>query len=155
GTRADDLITLRGYPLHPELDASECLTFVEAKLAEVERLKSMALRLGKRYYLRGLRSRLARESEPTPRPKCVALRSHLRLLPDGGVPVCQFNTEVIGNLLTDSFETVWESVAAREARRWVDACTGCWAECEVVPNAIYSGDMLREALSTRKKRAKQ
>ena len=29
------------------------------------------------------------------------------------------------------------------AREWVDRCPGCWAECEVLPNAIYSGDLLR------------
>jgi MoaA/NifB/PqqE/SkfB family radical SAM enzyme len=76
----------------------------------------------------------------------VALRSHLRLLPDGGVPVCQFNTEVVGNLLRQSFDEVWRSAAAQKSRDWVDACTGCWAECEVVPNAVYSGDIWRGAL---------
>jgi len=25
----------------------------------------------------------------------------------------------------------------------VDACPGCWAECEVIPNALYSGAFLR------------
>jgi hypothetical protein len=71
----------------------------------------------------------------------VALRSHLRLLPDGGVPVCQFNTERIGNLLHQSWEEVWHRAPAQSSRQWVDDCPGCWAECEVIPSALYSGDL--------------
>ena len=36
--------------------------------------------------------------------------------------------------------------ATRASRGWVDRCPGCWAECEVVPNAIYTGDVLRAAI---------
>jgi MoaA/NifB/PqqE/SkfB family radical SAM enzyme len=72
----------------------------------------------------------------------VALRSHLRLLPDGRVPVCQFNTETVGNVLHQSFEEVWHGMNARSSRQWVDACPGCWAECEVLPSALFSGDLL-------------
>jgi hypothetical protein len=57
--------------------------------------------------------------------------------------VCQFNTERVGNLVTQSFDEVWRGVAATESRAWVDACRGCWAECEVLPSAIYTGDILR------------
>ena len=39
-------------------------------------------RLAKRYYLQGIRNRLL-DGEGVPNPKCVALNSHLRLLPDG------------------------------------------------------------------------
>jgi MoaA/NifB/PqqE/SkfB family radical SAM enzyme len=70
----------------------------------------------------------------------------LRLLPDGQVPVCQFNTETVGSLLEQSLEEIWHAENARRQRAWVDACPGCWAECEVVPNALYSGDMLVSAL---------
>jgi hypothetical protein len=63
-------------------------------------------------------------------------------LPDGSIPVCQFNGEVVGNLHTHSLDEVWQSQRANEARAWVDRCSGCWAECEVVPSAIYSGDMI-------------
>ena len=152
GTRADDLIVGRGYPLHPALDPEESLAFVERELGRVERLRNPLLRIGKRYYLRGLRDRLAGVPDPQPRPRCVALRSHLRLLPDGSVPVCQFNTEVVGNLLRQSFDEVWRGEAARPSRAWVDACSGCWAECEVVPNAVYSGDIWRGALPSPGKR---
>jgi hypothetical protein len=70
------------------------------------------------------------------------VRSHLRLLPDGSVPVCQFNTETVGNLLRDNFDDVWHGAAATAARAWVDDGPGCWAECEVMPSALYTGDLL-------------
>lgn len=142
GTRAEHLIVTRGYPLHPALREADVSGFVERELARVGRYRDPLLRRGKRYYLRGLRARLRGDARPAPRPACVALRSHLRLLPDGGVPVCQFNTETVGNLLHEPFERVWRSAAAAESRRWVDACPGCWAECEVMPNAIFTGDIL-------------
>jgi MoaA/NifB/PqqE/SkfB family radical SAM enzyme len=146
GQRAPELIPMRGYPLHPDLDRGECLAFAEAELCALGRIRSRSLRLAKRYYLQGLLARLQGEQPARPKPKCVALRSHVRLLPDGAVVVCQFNTEPIGNLTLQSFEDLWHAAAARRAREWVDACSGCWAECEVMPNAIYSGDLLAHAL---------
>ncbi|HWO13588.1 MAG TPA: radical SAM protein [Polyangiaceae bacterium] len=143
GRRASDLVVLAGYPLHPDLDAAQALEFARGELERVGAIADPALRAGKRYYLAGLVARLEQQVEPRPKPKCVALRSHIRLLPNGDVPVCQFNTESLGNLLEEGFETLWHKAAAAAARRWVDACSGCWAECEVVPNALYSGDLLR------------
>jgi MoaA/NifB/PqqE/SkfB family radical SAM enzyme len=141
GKKAEHLIVPQGYPLHPKLNGADVIGFVEDELSRVSRLRSRTTRIGKRYYLRGLLSRLKGAHEPTPRPRCVALRSHIRLLPDGRVPVCQFNTETVGSLLTDSFEEVWGGTSAMASRRWVDACPGCWAECEVMPSAIYTGDV--------------
>ena len=145
GTRAEHLIVPTGYPLHPSLEGADVIGFVERELELAERLP-MRERIGKRYYLRGLLERLKKEAEPSPHPRCVALRSHLRILPDGRVPVCQFNTETVGNLHTSSFEEVWGSASATGARGWVDACPGCWAECEAIPSAIYTGDIARAAL---------
>lgn len=142
GMKAEHLIVPTGYPLHPRLQGADVQGFVEQELRRVGEFRDPLLRRGKRYYLRGLRSRLRGDARPKYRPSCVALRSHLRLLPDGGVPVCQFNTETVGNLLRDSFETVWYSAAAGGQRKWVDECPGCWAECEVVPSAIFTGDIL-------------
>lgn len=152
GTRAEDLIS-RGYPLHPALEGADVIGFVDRELARTSALRSAALRFGKRYYLRGLRARLALrrpaegraasaggDGRPSPNPRCVALRSHVRLLPDGRVPVCQFNTETVGSLLTQTLDEVWSGAAANASRAWVDACPGCWAECEVMPSALYSGD---------------
>jgi MoaA/NifB/PqqE/SkfB family radical SAM enzyme len=144
GRRAADLIPLQGYPLHPKLAGADAAGFARRQLGELGALRDPLLRIGKRYYLRGLAERLEGAAEPRPKPRCVALRSHLRLLPDGSVPVCQFNTERVGNLLAQPFDAVWHGAPARAQRAWVDACTGCWAECEVVPNALYSGDLLKE-----------
>lgn len=146
GTCAEDLLPTRGYPLFEALDREQALRFVQRELEVGPSVRDPIVRIGKNYYLAGLRDRLSGTNHPRPHPKCVALRSHLRLLPDGSVPVCQFNTEIVGNLLKQSFEDVWNGVEASTHRAWVDACPGCWAECEVVPNAIYSGDIWRGLL---------
>jgi Fe-coproporphyrin III synthase len=100
-------------------------------------------RLAKRYYLRGIAHRLLRQ-EGKPNPPCTALQSHLRLFPNGDVPTCQFNSKITGNLRRQSFAEVWHSARTSEQRAWVRACAGCWAECEVLPSAVYSGDLIRE-----------
>ena len=100
-------------------------------------------RLAKRYYLRGIRNRLL-EKRGTPNPKCVALNAHLRIFPNGDIPTCQFNSRVIGNLRQQTFLEIWESLAAIEQRKWVNRCPGCWAECEVLPSAIYTLDLLKQ-----------
>lgn len=143
GKSADHMIVPRGYPIHPDLEGADVVEFTRQQLTLVNDHKEFTMRMGKRYYLEGLLERLENREAPQPNPKCVALRSHIRLLPDGSVPVCQFNTETIGNLVTQSFEEVWEGVEARNRRAWVDGCPGCWAECEVMPNALYSGDLFR------------
>jgi radical SAM protein with 4Fe4S-binding SPASM domain len=74
------------------------------------------------------------------------LNSHLRILPNGDVPTCQFNGRLVGNLRREAFFDVWRSAAAAEQRAWVRACRGCWAECETLPNAVYTADLLRAAL---------
>jgi MoaA/NifB/PqqE/SkfB family radical SAM enzyme len=142
GRKAHDLINATGYPLHPRLRDADVVGFVRRRLAEVHAIGDLPTRIAKRYYLRGLLARLRGDRRPHPHPPCVALRSHLRLLPDGSVPVCQFNTERVGNLLEQSFDEVWHGTPANDSRQWVDDCPGCWAECEVVPSALYSGDLL-------------
>jgi MoaA/NifB/PqqE/SkfB family radical SAM enzyme len=142
GRRAESMLASRRYPLHPALEGADVRGFVERELRATQQIADRGTRLAKRYYLSGLAARLA-DGEIPPGPRCVALRSHVRLLPDGSVPVCQFNTERVGNLADQSFPEVWRGALAADARRWVDACQGCWAECEVLPSAIYSGDLLR------------
>jgi MoaA/NifB/PqqE/SkfB family radical SAM enzyme len=143
GKKAEHLIVPNGYPLHPDLQDADVLGFVDRQLAGAARMRDPVTRIGKRYYLTGLRARLAGEPDPRPHPRCVALRSHIRVLPDGRVPVCQFNTETVGSLLDQSLDELWTSAPACASRGWVDRCPGCWAECEVVPNAVYTGDVLR------------
>ncbi len=141
GKRADHMIVPKGYPIHPDLAEADVIGFVRREMDQVSRYRDYAIRTGKRYYLDGLLQRLEGREDASPNPKCVALRSHIRLLPDGRVPVCQFNTETVGNLLHQSFEEVWEGTDAVHSRNWVDNCPGCWVECEVMPNALYTGDL--------------
>lgn len=150
GLAAEHMIVPVGYPLHAGLDRADVVGFVEGELRRTATYRSRLLRWGKHYYLRGLLARLRREAAPRPRPRCVALRSHIRLLPDGRVPVCQFNTQVVGDLRHESLANVWREQAAA-ARRWVDACPGCWAECEVLPSAVYTGDILTAACGNRRR----
>lgn len=114
-------------------------------LDEVERdTRSLpfAERLAKRYYLRGIRNRLLHR-QGTPNPPCVALNAHLRIFPNGDIPTCQFNSHVVGNLRQQSFREIWDGIVTREQRSWVKRCPGCWAECEVLPSAIYTLDILK------------
>ena len=46
---------------------------------------------------------------------------------------------------TQSFDEVWGSQRADAQRNWVRNCVGCWAECEILPSAIYSMDLLRKS----------
>ena len=102
-------------------------------------------RWGKRYYIRGIRNRLLGNSGQ-PNPKCIALNSHLRLFPNGDIPTCQFNSQIVGNLREQSFAEIWNGMKAAEMRSWVRKCPGCWAECEVLPSAIYTLDLLKKNL---------
>jgi len=145
GKRAEHLLVPTGYPLHPRLHGADVTGFVEREIGRVASMRGVARRVGKRYYLRGLLARLCGDARRAYRPPCVALRSHVRLLPDGRVPVCQFNTETVGDLSSESAEQVLRGPQAAAARRWVDACPGCWAECEVIPSALYTGDLVRRA----------
>lgn len=107
-------------------------------------------RLAKRYYVEGIRARLL-GGQNTPNPKCVAMNSHMRLYPDGTVPVCQFNSKRVGSFREKSFEEIWFGNEAKRMRTWVQHCPGCWAECEVLPSAIYTGSILRQLNPFRRK----
>jgi MoaA/NifB/PqqE/SkfB family radical SAM enzyme len=122
-------------------DIAELLDRAERDLAELP----WPERVAKRYYLDGIRRRLlaAPGDEPAPSPPCVALGAHMRLYPNGDVPTCQFNSRRVGNLRDQTFAALWASPAAARQRDWVRQCPGCWAECEVLPNALYSADLLR------------
>ena len=153
------------YNLNPQVDVApqeigQFATFGEFSkdqlrdlFHEVERdLPNYPLpeRVAKRYYLQGIRSRLL-DDHAQPNPSCVALSSHLRLLPNGLVPTCQFNTRPAGNLRETSFAEFWDSERRHAQRTWVKKCPGCWAECEVLPNAIYTGDLVTKSLRPTKK----
>jgi MoaA/NifB/PqqE/SkfB family radical SAM enzyme len=65
--------------------------------------------------------------------KCSAGSDSLFLDPYGNVYACIFLDEKMGNLRDNSFEEIWNSEEAAEARRRVrnGDCPGCWVECEV------------------------
>jgi|694.fasta_scaffold17398_8 hypothetical protein len=64
----------------------------------------------------------------------------------------------LGEVSTEPFFKVLESIqleelaplreklcadaVTNEQRQWVDRRAGCWAECEIIPSAIYSLDLL-------------
>lgn len=96
----------------------------------------------KKYYLKGLYNRLI-FNKKIPNPGCVALKNHIRILPGGKVPVCLFNSTIAGDLLKDDFSDLWNSVNVIKLRKWVGECSGCWDECETIPNAIYSASTIK------------
>lgn len=104
-----------------------------------------ANRIAKRYYLDGIANRLLK-GEGTPNPRCAALGGHMRIHPNGDIPVCQFNGRIAGNILRDGFEAVWGDPGTRAHREWVARCAGCWAECEVLPSAVLGGDIAGHAM---------
>ncbi len=104
-------------------------------------------RAAKTYYIEGVRNRLC-AGRGAPNPPCAALGPHVRLLPNGDVPVCQFNGTVVGNARATPFAEIWSGGAAAGQREWVAACPGCWAECEVLPSAVYSGELARRVFTT-------
>lgn len=106
------------------------------------RAESFLRRTAKAYYLHGLRNRLI-HGKSRPNPICVALGTHMRLLPNGDVPTCLFNEKVVGNLIRHDFNRIWAGEQANRQREWVKGCSGCFAECEVLPNAVYTGDLVK------------
>lgn len=95
-----------------------------------------------RYHVQGLYNRLVK-GQDRPNPPCVALNNHLRVLPNGDIPVCLYNANVVGNLRDTPFAEIWHGDAARKQRQWVRNCRGCWQSCESVVSAIYTGDIWR------------
>jgi len=98
--------------------------------------------LVQKYYVRGLRNRLLHHRED-PKPQCIELHNHMRLMPNGDVMTCVYYPTVVGNLRTHSLEQVWYNEKTKQQRAVVRKCPGCWAGCEAKPNAIYTGDIAR------------
>ena len=136
--------SLGEFPFRAGLKADDLQSLMDELHRDVRRLPWLE-RLAKRYYLRGIFQRLL-HGQADPCPPCVALQAHLRLFPNGDVPTCQFNGQGVGNLKRQSFLDVWNSLATTEQRDWVRNCPGCWAECEVLPSALYSLDIARSII---------
>jgi MoaA/NifB/PqqE/SkfB family radical SAM enzyme len=113
-------------------------------LQEAKRISDFKERAVKMYYLRGLKNRLI-EGRQFPHPRCIALNNHVRILPNGDIIVCLYNPKIIGNI-KDNFKNIWNSSEAKAARLHANNCPGCWVSCETIPNAVYSGDLLKHLL---------
>ena len=101
-------------------------------------IKHVIEKLLKQYYLTGLYNQLVLHKKVY-HPKCIVLKNHLRLLPNGDVGVCLYNSNTLGNLEKYTFESLWYSSKAQELRKWVNNCKGCWQQCDILPNLFYSG----------------
>lgn len=95
-----------------------------------------------RYYLHGLKNRLLKGIE-SPKPSCIELFDHMRLMPNGDVMTCVYYPNVVGNLRRQTLRDVWFGKDIEPQRKVVKNCVGCWAGCEVKPNAIYTGDIVK------------
>lgn len=119
------------------------------KANENLRSRRVSEKISKSYYYEGVKNRLLHNVN-NPSPICVALGSHMRVFPDGSVPVCQFNSRTVGSFKKDTFAKIWNNSETEEWRNWIQNCPGCWAECEVLPNAFYTGDIYRYFFSRKK-----
>lgn len=126
-------------------ELKEIFAILEEDSAEIgDFIGKMAVR----YDLEGAKNRIM-HNNPTPNPRCVALNDHLRLLPDGSVPVCYFDSRIVGNMRDTPFRKLWfDSQDTREKRNSVKHCKGCWVACETVPNSVYTGNMFKFLLKS-------
>ncbi len=114
--------------------------FVDTMIKHGKEVNNTQEQIIDRYHLRGLFNRLVK-NKMCPNPKCVALNNHLRILPNGDIPVCLYNSFIIGNLKNNNFNKIWNNEKAKKQREWIKKCPGCWQSCESAVNAIYTGDI--------------
>ena len=120
----------------------EQLSYIFEQLDTRDGIRDIPEWLVQRYYLRGLKNRLLHHAE-SPKPPCIELHNHMRLMPNGDVVTCIYYHTVVGNLRAQSLEQVWYNDTAQQQRQVVRQCPGCWAGCEAKPNAIYTGDIVK------------
>ena len=120
----------------------EQLNYIFEQLDTRDGINDLPEWLVQRYYLRGLKNRLLHNVE-SPKPQCIELHNHIRLMPNGDVVTCVYYPTVVGNLRQQSLEEVWYNDKTKQQRGVVRECPGCWAGCEAKPNAIYTGDIVK------------
>ena len=118
------------------------LGYIFEQLDSRDGIKDVPEWLVQRYYLRGLKNRLLNNVE-SPKPQCIELHNHMRLMPNGDVVTCVYYPAVVGNLRKQSMQEVWYNDKTAQQRDIVRKCPGCWAGCEAKPNAIYTGDIVK------------
>ena len=128
------------YRPYGEFSGDFLENFLKTLMKDASGLGDFAERAAKKYYLKGVYNRLLNKKN-SPSPRCAALTDHLRILPDGDVPVCLYNSAVIGNLRKEPFRELWFGERIEKYRKWVRACPGCWAGCECMVSGFYSGSL--------------
>ena len=126
-------------------DKNELGKFIKSLVKNAGRYGDFKETLVKKYYLKGLYNRVIK-GKNKPKPPCLALKSHLRILPNGDVPVCLYNSLIVGNLKDNTVKEIWDGENINKHRKWVKNCRGCWAGCETIVSAIYSGDIAKGLL---------
>jgi MoaA/NifB/PqqE/SkfB family radical SAM enzyme len=124
-----------------DVNKQELIRFVDKLIDNAYGIINFKEMVAKLYYLKGIKNRINGNIKPN--PKCVALGSHLRILPNGDVPVCLYNSNIVGNLKRVSVSKLYNNYAFKKQRNWVNRCKGCWAGCESILNGAYTGDLWR------------
>mgnify|MGYP006291832753 CR=1 FL=1 len=127
----------------PNAGATDLRATLALRRDELARGEPSWAREVERYLVEGALSRVRGDASPRPRPRCTALRSHVRLEPDGRVLTCGHRPHVVGALAEEDFDRIWFGLRAETARAVVDRCSGCWDPDETLANALYSGDFVR------------
>lgn len=130
------------FEAYGSFDKNELGKFIKSLAKNAGAYGDFKETLVKRYYLKGLYNRVIKNKNK-PKPPCLALKSHLRILPNGDVPVCLYNSLVVGNLKDSAVREIWKGENIKKHRKWVKNCSGCWAGCETIVSAIYSGDVVK------------
>lgn len=106
-----------------------------AHLEELREHKTLKISIDKSYLERGFFT-AEKGSKSFPGPSCSANRSHMYILPDGNVTICEQmywkKRFIIGNILEDSIEKIWNSPTAlkwgkmtKDNFRDESACKNC------------------------------
>ncbi|MFH1778343.1 MAG: radical SAM protein [Candidatus Omnitrophota bacterium] len=119
------------------------IDFIEKELYFLQRVEKLSEKLTKRYYFKVLKCFAENKACF---PPCVHLNSHFHILPNGDIPVCYFNSNIIGNLVKSKLSQIKKSNEFADAREWIKSCSGCMAGCELMPNGIFSGEILRKII---------
>lgn len=130
------------FKIYHQFSKPELENLLQTFKNDAKQLNDWKEKIIRKYYLKGAVNRLIK-NKAFPNPKCLALKAHLRLLPNGDVPICMFNSNIAGNLKKQSLKELWFGKEIEKYRKLVKNCPGCWLDCEVVPSAIYTGDIIR------------
>lgn len=132
------------FSVFGDFKRKELGSFIRELKRDTQKVKNLKEKLLKRYQIKNMVDWLLKGKDTN--PPCVALKSHMRILPNGDVPVCLYNSKVVGNLKKQSFKKIWFGKSIEKHRKWVRNCKGCRAGCEVNVSAIYTGDIAKGLL---------